>query len=86
MFWGMGMALMLVVVIGFQMMFSRGARDLAQGLVESFIAFTRGFFGTQQGAVGVFIGVIASVHVLLLGYGLTWLAWWARQRIGTRSD
>ena len=85
-FWGMGLALMLVVLVGFQMMFSRGARELVQGLVESFMSFSKGFFGEQQGAVGFSLGVFMSVYVLLLGYGLTWLGWWARQRVGTKAD
>ena len=86
MFWGMGLALLPVMAMGFQVMFSGGVRDIVQGLVESFISSSKGFFGQQQAAVGFFFGIFISVHILLLGYGLTWLGWWARQRIGAKAD
>jgi hypothetical protein len=86
MLWGMGLALMIVALIGFAPMFFGGARDLVQGWVDGWIALSKGKFGDQQGAIGFTFGVIASTFVLLFGYLLAWTGWWASQRIGTKSD
>jgi hypothetical protein len=86
MFWGMGLALMIVVLIGFALIFFGGARDLVQGWVEGWIALSKGMFGTQQGAIGFTFGVMAATFILLFGYMFAWTGWWASQRIGTKAD
>jgi hypothetical protein len=86
MFWGMGLALMIVALIGLALMFFGGARDLMQGWVEGWITFSKGKLGDQQGAVGFTFGVMASTFILLIGYLLAWTGWWASQRIGTKAD
>jgi hypothetical protein len=84
--WGWGGAAAVVVLIGIAVMYFPGARDLVQGWIEGWIAFSKGIFGEQQGAVGVYLTIIASGFLQGLGYLLVWIGWWGRQRIGTTSD
>jgi hypothetical protein len=86
MVWGVGVAFLFVMLIGFEMQFFSGLRDLAQGWVEGWIAIGEGKYGEQQGAVGFYLGMLASSFLLALGYVLVWIGWWARQRIGTKAD
>ena len=84
--WGLGWAFAIVTAIGAELMFFSGLRDLVQGWVEGWIAFSKGILGKQQGAVGFYLGILASTFALGLGYILVWLGWWARQRVGTKTD
>jgi hypothetical protein len=83
--WGMGMACFIVGTIGFEMAAFPGVHGPVQDLVEGWIAFSKGVFGDLQGAVGFYLGIVASVLVLTLGYFIVWVGWWARQRMGTAS-
>ena len=84
--WGLGWAFAIVTVLGCEMLFFSGLRDVVQGWVEGWIAFSDGELGEQQGAVGFYLGILASTFMLGLGYILVWIGWWARQRIGTQAD
>ena len=85
-FWGAGFALLFAGLIGLEMLFFPGLRDLAQGWVDGWIAFSKGKFGEEQGPVGFYLGILASATLLGLGYVLVWIGWWVRQRMGTKSD
>lgn len=84
--WGVGATFLFVGLIGFEMLFFSGLRDLTQGWIDSWIAFSKARFGEDQGPVGFYLGMLASTILLGLGYLLAWLGWWARQRIGTTAD
>lgn len=85
MFWGAGMAFLLVGLTGFELMVVPGFREAAQEWIESFIAATDGRLGQEPAAVGLWVGVLGSVGVLLLGYVIAWIGWWVRQRVGTTA-
>jgi hypothetical protein len=84
--WGVGFAFLFVGLIGFEMLFFSGLRDIAQGWIDGWIEFSNGKFGDEQGPVGFYLGLLTSVILLGLGYALVWLGWWARQRIGTTAN
>jgi hypothetical protein len=84
--WGWGSAAGIVATIGIALMYFPAVRDLMQGWVEGWIAFSKGLFGTQQGATGAYLAIIACTFLQGFGYLFVWLGWWARQRIGTTSD
>jgi hypothetical protein len=85
-YWGVGFTLAFIMLISIEMLFFSGLRDLAQGWIDSWIAFSNARFGEAQGPVGFYLGMMASTALLGLGYLLAWLGWWARQRIGTKTD
>jgi hypothetical protein len=85
-FWGAGFVLLFVGLLGVEMMFFSGLRDIAQGWVEGWIAITDGDVGRQQGAVGFYLGMVASSTLLVLGYAVVWAGWWVRQRMGPKAD
>jgi hypothetical protein len=83
---GWGSISVIVAFIALVMVFFSGPRDLVQGWVEGWIAFSRGRYGEQQGAVGAYLAILACSILQGFGYLLAWIGWWARQRIGTTSD
>ncbi|HEV7693818.1 MAG TPA: hypothetical protein VGO52_23490 [Hyphomonadaceae bacterium] len=85
-FWGLGWAFAFVMLIGIELMHFGGLRDLVQGWVEGWIAFSKGISGEQQGAVGFYLGIVASTFLMGLAYILVWLGWWAHQRMGAKAD
>jgi len=85
-FWGLGWAFAIVTALGMELMFFSGLRDFVQGWIEGWIAFNGGILGEQQGAVGFYLGILATSFLLGAGYVLVWIGWWARQRMGTKAD